>query len=141
MDMIGRNEANKPEESNTVYLIGSDRISTELHNINVDANASLAKPLTLDYEFNDPADPNSFYTRSDHYSYAATGIPIIFYTTGEHPDYTVTDSVDKIEWEKLTRIVSLAYQTGRRVANLDHAPARDNKGPRAGKGSAGKIAQ
>ena len=87
MDMIGRNDANKPEESNTVYLIGSDRISTELHNINVDANASLAKPLTLDYEFNDPADPNSFYTRSDHYSYAANGIPIIFYTTGEHPDY------------------------------------------------------
>jgi hypothetical protein len=142
MDMIGRNEANKPEESNTVYLIGSDRISTELHNINVDANSSLPKPLMLDYEFNDPADPNSFYTRSDHYSYAATGIPIIFYTTGEHPDYhRVTDSVEKIEWDKMTRIVTLAYETGRRVANLDHAPARDNKGPRAGKGSTGKIAQ
>ena len=53
----------------------------------------------------------------------------------------MTDSVDKIEFEKMTRIVPLAYETGRRVANLDHAPARDNKGPRAGKGSTGKIAQ
>jgi hypothetical protein len=142
MDMIGRNEGNKPEEANTVYVIGSDRISTELHNINVDANASLGKPLTLDYEFNDPADPNNFYFRSDHYSYAATGIPIIFFTTGEHPDYhRVTDSIEKIEWEKMTRIVQLAYETGLRVANLDHIPVRDNRGPRAGKGSTGKISQ
>jgi Peptidase family M28 len=87
MDMVGRNRDNKPEEANTVYVVGSDRISTELHNINEDANASLPKPLTLDYEMNDPADPQSIYTRSDHYSYASKGIPIIFYFTGLHPDY------------------------------------------------------
>jgi hypothetical protein len=140
MDMVGRNRDNKPEESNTVYVIGSDRISTELHNINEDANASLPKPLTMDYEMNDPADPQSFYTRSDHYSYAAKGIPIVFFFTGTHPDYhAVSDTVDKIVFDKIQRIAQLAYETGRRVANLDHAPARDNKGPRAGKGSKGKI--
>ena len=79
-----------------VYLVGSDRISTELHNLNEDANASLSKPMTLDYEMNDPADPESIYTRSDHYSYASKGIPIIFYTTGLHRDYHyVTDEVDE----------------------------------------------
>jgi hypothetical protein len=141
-DMIGRNRENKPEEIDTVYIIGSDRISTELHNINVDANAGLARPLKLDYEFNDPADPNSFYFRSDHYSYAAKGIPVIFFTAGEHPDYhRVTDSVEKIQFDKLTRITELIYETGRRVANLDHLPVRDNKGPRAGKGSTGKLTQ
>jgi hypothetical protein len=140
LDMIGRNEGDKAEEANTVYVIGADRISTELHNINVDANQALPKPLTLDYEFNDPADPNNFYFRSDHYSYAAKGIPAIFFTTGEHPDYhRPTDSVEKIQWDKLTRITELVYETGQRVANLNHAPVRDNLGPRTGKGSSGKL--
>ena len=140
IDMIGRNRCDDPAEANKVYLVGSDRISTELHNVSEDANASLAKPMTLDYELNDPADPESIYTRSDHYSYAAKGIPIIFYTTALHRDYHyVTDEVDKIEFEKLARITQLVYATGQRVANLDHAPLRDNKGPRVGKGSRGKI--
>jgi hypothetical protein len=140
IDMIGRNEWDDPKQSNTVFVIGSDRISTELHNLNVDANLGLAKPLVLDYTFNDPADPNQFYFRSDHYSFASKGIPIVFYTTGEHRDYhQLTDEVQYIEWEKYTRIVQLIYDAGRRVANLDHFPARDNKGPRAGKGTAGKI--
>ena len=140
IDMIGRNRDDDPKQSNTVYVVGSDRISTELHNINEDANASLPKPLTLDYEMNDPADPQSFYTRSDHYSYAAKGIPIVFFFTGTHPDYhQPSDTVDKILFDKLARITQLAYETGRRVANLDHAPVRDNKGPRAGKTLKGKI--
>jgi hypothetical protein len=140
IDMIGRNRNDKPEEGNTVYIVGSDRISTELHNLNEDANASLATPMTLAYEMNDPADPESIYTRSDHYSYALKGIPIIFYTTGLHKDYhRVTDSVEKIEFQKLARISQLVYSTGLRVGNLDHAPVRDNKGPRKGKGASGKI--
>jgi hypothetical protein len=55
-------------------------------------------------------------------------------TTGLHPDYhTNTDEVSKIEFDKLTRVTHLVYETGLRLANLDHAPARDSKGPRAGK--------
>lgn len=142
MDMVGRNRDDKAEEANSVYLVGSDRISTELHNITVDANASLAKPLKLDFEMNDPTDLEQVYYRSDHYSYAAKGIPIVFFTTGLHPDYHVnTDSVEKINFEKMARIGQLVYETGRRVANLDHAPVRDNRGPRVGKGSGGKIAE
>jgi hypothetical protein len=140
MDMIGRNRNDKPEEGNTVYLVGSDRISTALHNLSEDANAKLPTPMKLDYEMNDPADPEAIYTRSDHYSYALKGIPIIFYTTGLHKDYhQVTDSVEKIEFPKLVRIAQLVYATGLRLANLDHAPVRDNKGPRMGKGAVGKI--
>jgi hypothetical protein len=142
LDMVGRNRDDKADEANSVYLVGSDRISTELHNLSVDANAHLAKPLKLDYEFNDPTDLEQIYYRSDHYSYAAKGIPIIFYTTGLHPDYHVnTDSVEKINFEKMARIASLVYETGRKVADLDHSPARDNRGPRVGKGSSGKIVE
>ncbi len=140
IDMIGRNRCDQATEANTVYLVGSDRISSELHNVNEEANAGLPAPLKLDYEFNDPADPESIYTRSDHYSYAAKGIPIIFYTTGLHRDYHyVTDEVGKIEFPKMAHIARLVYETGKKVANLDHLPVRDNQGPRKGKGASGPI--
>ena len=140
MDMVGRNRNDDAAASNMVLVVGSDRISTELHNINEEANTSLPKPLELDYEMNDPADPQSIYTRSDHYSYAAKGVPIIFYFTGLHADYhRPSDTVDKILFDKVRRVAQLAYETGRRVGDLDHPPVRDNQGPRAGKGFKGKL--
>jgi hypothetical protein len=140
VDMIGRNRCDDPSQSNTVYLVGSDRISTDVHNISEEANAGMPTPMTLDYELNDPADPQSLYTRSDHYSYAAKGIPVIFYTTGLHKDYHyLTDEIDRIEFAKMTRVAQLVYATGLRLANLERAPVRDNRGPRAVKGSRGKL--
>jgi hypothetical protein len=134
IDMIGRNRDDKASEADTVYLVGSDRISTELHNLNRAANAAIARPLTLNYEFNDPNDLEQLYYRSDHYSYAAKGVPIIFFTTGLHADYHAnTDEVSKIEFDKMARITRMVLETGLRLANLDHAPAHDNQGPRAGR--------
>ena len=139
VDMIGRNRDDKASEANSIYLVGSDRISTELDTIAQAANQSLRKPLTLDYELNDPSDPESVYTRSDHYSYAMKGIPIIFFTDALHPDYHAnTDEVSKIEFDKMARIGDLIYATASRLANLDHAPVRDRQGPRQGK-SAGVL--
>jgi hypothetical protein len=141
IDMIGRNHNNLESESNTVYTVGADRISSELHNIMIDANASLPKPMTIDFELNDPTDAERIYYRSDHYSYAAKGIPIIFFTTFLHPDYhRPSDEVSKINFDKMAHIGQLVYEIGRRVGNLDHAPVRDLKGPRVGKGGQGKIA-
>ena len=68
------------------------------------------------------------------------GIPIIFFFSGLHPDYhQVTDTVDKIDFDKMARIGQLVYEIGRRVANQDRAPVRDFKGPRAGIGATGKL--
>jgi hypothetical protein len=107
-----------------------------LHNLIIETNRTLPKPLTLDYEMNDPADPEGVYTRSDHFSYAAKGIPVAFFTTGLHPDYhRVTDTVEKITFPKMTRITQLMYQAGFHVANTDKVLERDNKGPRAGFGT------
>jgi len=140
IDMIGRNRDDKESEENTVYAVGADRISTELHNVLVTANSSLERPLNVDFEMNDASDPERIYFRSDHFSYAAKGIPIIFFFTGLHSDYhQVTDSVDKIHFEKMSRITRLVYETGLRLASLDHAPVRDFKGPRTGRGFSGKI--
>ena len=140
IDMIGRNRCDDPAEANTVYLVGADRISTELHNLNEAANASLPAPLTLDYSLNDPADLESFYTRSDHYSYAARGVPVIFFTTGMHRDYHfVTDEVEHIEFDKLARVTGLVFETASRLANGDAFPARDHLGPRVGRGQSGPL--
>ena len=135
MDMVGRDDCDNLEGdyTNTLFIVGADRISTDLHNIIVETNRTLQKPLTLDYELNDAGDPESVYTRSDHYSYAAKGIPIAFFTTGLHPDYhRVSDTVDKILFPKMARIAQLVYETGFSIANTDRVLERDNKGPRTG---------
>jgi Zn-dependent M28 family amino/carboxypeptidase len=142
MDMVGRDDCNNVEGdySNTVFVVGADRISTDLHNLIVETNQTMTKPMALDYELNDPADPEGVYTRSDHYSYAAKGIPIAFFTTGLHPDYhRVTDTVDKIIFPKMARIAQLVYETGFSIADTDHVLVRDNKGPRTGFGTKAEV--
>src|SRR5262249_36853815 len=140
LDGVGRNFNNLESESNTVYAVGADRISTELHNILIDGNAKLPKPMNVSFRLNDPTDTERIYYRSDHYSYAVKGIPVIFFTTFTHPDYhQVTDETSKINFEKMSRVGNLVFEIGRRLANLDHAPARDFKGPRVGKDGQGKI--
>jgi len=140
IDMIGRNRDNRSAEASTVYAVGADRISTELHNTLVDANASMSRPLSINFEMNDPSDGERIYYRSDHFSYASKGIPIIFFFSGLHPDYhQVTDTVEKIDFDKMARIGQLVYEIGRRVANQDRAPVKDFRGPRAGRGATGKL--
>jgi hypothetical protein len=140
--MIGRDDCDntRGDYSNSVFIVGADRISTDLHNLVVDVNTSRPQPLTLDFELNDANDPESIYTRSDHYSYASKGIPIAFFTTGLHRDYhQVSDSVEKILFPKLARVAQLVYETGFSVANTERILERDNKGPRSGKGFSGRI--
>jgi hypothetical protein len=142
MDMIGRDDCDDIEGdfSNTLFLVGADRISTDLHNLIIQQNGTLKQPLTLDYELNDVNDPEGVYTRSDHYSYAVKGIPIAFFTTGLHADYhRLTDTVEKIKFPKMTRITQLVYETGFSIANTERVLERDNKGPRTGFGSKAEV--
>jgi hypothetical protein len=138
LDMVGRDDCDNLEGdyTNTLFVVGADRVSTDLHNIIVATNATIRDPLALDYELNDPDDPENVYTRSDHYSYAEKGIPVAFFTTGLHPDYhRVTDTVDKIRLPKLARVAQLVYRTGYAIADREQALERDRKGPRTGFGS------
>jgi len=122
IDMIGRND------SNSVYIIGSDHLSSELHQINENANKTIG--LNFDYTYNDVNDPNRFYYRSDHYNFAKHGIPIIFYFTGTHEDYhRPGDDVEKINFDKMQRITRLIYLTGWQAANLDHKLVVDRTPP------------
>ena len=117
IDMIGRLDEKHKENSNYIYVIGSDKLSTELHKINENANTAYAK-LELDYTFNSPDDPNRFYYRSDHYNFAKKNIPVIFYFNGTHADYhKPTDTVDKIDFNKMEKITRLVFFTAWQLAN------------------------
>ncbi|MBI4429669.1 MAG: M28 family peptidase [Ignavibacteriales bacterium] len=120
-DMIGRTDK-KHDDLNEVhytYVIGSDKISTELDSLLRIANEE-SENLTLDYTFNDERDPNQFYRRSDHFNFARNGIPVVFFFTGVHPDYhRPTDTVDKIMFPKMERIARLIFYTGWKVADFD----------------------
>jgi len=119
IDMVGRID-DQHLDNNYVYLIGSDKISSDLHAISEKANADKIK-MELDYTFNDENDPNRFYYRSDHYNFAKKGIPVIFYFSGTHEDYhKPTDDVEKIDFEKIERTTKLVFYTAWEIANREH---------------------
>lgn len=119
IDMIGRVDEKHKNNSNYIYLIGSDKLSTELHAISEEANATYTG-LELDYTYNDPKDPNRFYYRSDHYNFARNGIPVIFYFSGVHEDYhRPTDTPDRIMYDKMVPIVQLIFHTAWDLANRE----------------------
>jgi hypothetical protein len=125
VDMIGRMDKFHPNDSNYVYLIGSDKLSTDLHNISKKANKKHIN-MDLDYTFNDPDDPNRFYYRSDHYNFAKKNIPSIFYFSGVHKDYHKhTDTMEKLVYEKVEKTAKLIFYTAWELSNAENRPKVD----------------
>jgi hypothetical protein len=125
IDMIGRVDEAHEGNPNYVYLIGSDKLSTDLHKISEEAGKEYGL-LELDYTFNDPNDPNRFYYRSDHYNFAKNNIPVIFYFNGVHADYhKSTDTIEKIDFEKMQKISRLIFHTAWKIANTTERPKVD----------------
>jgi Zn-dependent M28 family amino/carboxypeptidase len=115
--MIGRFDPEHKDNREFVYLIGSNRLSTELHELSEKANDTFTG-LSLDYTYNDEKHPERIYYRSDHWNFAKNGIPIIFYFSGVHADYhKPSDTVDKIEFDLLQKRARLVYYTAWILAN------------------------
>jgi peptidase M28-like protein len=118
VDMIGRMD-DKHNDPNYIYVIGADRLSTALHEINAAANSAFTH-INLDYTYNAKSDPNRFYNRSDHYNFAQKGIPSVFFFSGVHEDYHLpSDTVDKIMFDKMENISHLVFYTAWELANRD----------------------
>ncbi|MFY8127006.1 MAG: M28 family peptidase [Chitinophagaceae bacterium] len=126
IDMIGRIDPSyKGDSMNYVFAIGEDKLSTELLPITDSINKWYAK-MEIDRRYNDPKDPNRFYFRSDHYNFAAKGVPIIFYFNGVHKDYhKATDTVDKINFDLMLKRSLLVYYTAWEMANRSEMLKRD----------------
>lgn len=126
IDMIGRND-DRGFVEDYVSLVGSDKLSTELHDISEAMNKKYTK-LKLDYTFNDENHPERIYYRSDHWNFAKNGIPVIFYTTGSHEDYhQESDTVDKILFEVMTKRTKLVFYTAWEIVNRDGRLIVDKK--------------
>jgi hypothetical protein len=130
IDMIGRTatEYLKDKDSvNYVFIIGDDKLSTDLAPITDQVNKTYTK-MKLDRKYNDPNDPNRFYFRSDHYNFAEKGIPIIFYFNGVHADYhKPTDTPDKINYTMMAKRTQLVFYTAWEMANRNEMLKRDIK--------------
>lgn len=132
MDMVGRGAARDIPGGSPDYLqlVGSRRLSTELGDLVETVNLAEARPFTFDYQFDAAGHPENIYCRSDHYSYARYGIPIVFFTTGLHGDYhQVTDEPEYIDYPHMARISKLVYDVALKVADSDHRPAVDKEKP------------
>lgn len=119
LDMIGRIDEEHAGNDNYIYLIGSDKLSTDLHELSEDVNSRYMN-MDLDYTYNDENDPNRFYYRSDHYNFAKNDIPVIFYFNGVHADYhKPTDTPEKIEYEALEKRSKLVFYTAWEILNRE----------------------
>jgi len=113
IDMIGRNW------KDTIVAIGKEHS---------DLGATLNRVAAAHPELNmRPIDDiwpeENFYFRSDHFNFARKGVPILFFFNGTHPDYhRPSDSPDKIDAEKESRVARLIFYLGLDVANGAERP-------------------
>ncbi|HEX6182164.1 MAG TPA: M28 family peptidase [Chitinophagaceae bacterium] len=129
IDMIGRIDPTriKGDSMNYVYVVGDDKLSTDLRTISEATNNKYSK-LELDYKFNDPNDRERIYFRSDHYNFARKGVPIIFYFNGTHADYhRPTDTPDKINYDLYAKRAQFVFYTAWEMANRQDMLKRDLK--------------
>jgi hypothetical protein len=113
IDMIGRNWRD------TIVAIGKEHsdLGATLERVN------RAHPELGMTAIDDRWPEERFYFRSDHYNFARKGVPILFFFNGVHPDYhQPSDSPDKIDAEKESRILRLLYFLGREVGDADARP-------------------
>lgn len=124
-DMVGRIDPSyKGDSLNYVFIIGEDKLSSDL--IKITDSINTHAKMELDRRYNDPKDPNRFYYRSDHYNFARKGVPIIFYFNGVHKDYhRPSDTVDKINFDVMEKRVRLIFNTAWVIANREEMLKRD----------------
>lgn len=127
IDMIGRVD-DLHTDNNYIYVIGADRLSSDLHKINEAVNKKYTQ-LNLDYKYDDRNDPWQIYYRSDHYNFAKNGIPSVFFFNGVHPDYhQPTDTVDKIDFPAMTQRTKLIFALAWELANRSERIKLDRDG-------------
>ena len=126
-DMIGRNEAAdprvqteiSPDTSNELGLIGT-HYSPDYRTVVERANEMVG--LKLNYKWDRDAS-NQVLFRSDQYPFLQHDIPAVWWFTGFHPDYhQISDTVEKINFEKMAKILKLAYASGFEFADSAAVP-------------------
>jgi hypothetical protein len=113
IDMIGRNWPD------TIVAIGKEHsdLGATLNRVNA------AHPELRMTAIDDKWPEENFYRRSDHYNFARKGVPILFFFNGVHDDYhQPSDSPDKIDAEKMSRLGQLIFYLGQDIGNAAARP-------------------
>ena len=131
-DMIGRNEAADPrviteissDTTNQFGLIGT-HYSPDYRETVERQNKTVGLDITYKWDLDAY---NGVLFRSDQYPFLLHDIPAVWWFTGFHPDYhQVTDTVEKINFEKMAKIVKLAYLSGFEFADAQNAPRLERR--------------
>lgn len=138
MDMIGRNEEVPPDggarfrglpvqsaesNRNSVNLYGFSR-STSLTAAIDRANTGIRLTLEKRYDNNS----SQLLRRTDMWAFQQHGVPAVTFATGLHPDYhTTADRSERIEYDKMVRIVRLVHQVSWDLANASDRPILDRR--------------
>ncbi len=130
LDMISRNATDH------IYLVGSNRLSSELDASIRSMNARPGPGLTLDYAYEDPAHPDRFFFRSDQYPYIRYGIPGVWFFCGTTEDYHQEgDVAAKADYAKMEKVCELVFLVARDIGDrpalltLDLHPEVKTRGP------------
>ena len=108
-DMIGRTGFGHQSKEEYVYVIGSDMINKSLDSLITSVNRENLN-IKLDYKFKKPANSQSYFYRSDQYSFHQKGIPSVLFFGGEHADYhSPRDTPDKLNYNLLTKRARLIF--------------------------------
>jgi Peptidase family M28 len=127
IDMVGRRDPQHKDSAPYVYVIGSDKLSSQLHALSESVNKATTN-LIFDYTYNDQNHPERLYYRSDHWNFAKNNIPIIFYFDGIHEDYhQPSDEVEKIEFDLLKKRAQVVFFTAWEIANREEKIAADQQ--------------
>ena len=123
LDMVGRSEENAHEtaaqNANSLHLIGTEKLSRDLHALCVEQNRAIGK---FDLEW----DEEDVFFRSDHLNFAKKGVPIAFFFTGFHSDYHAPgDTADKLDYDKLSRVAGYVHAIAARLADDEARPLID----------------
>jgi len=122
LDMVGRDEAHTAQTegritvpadtSKHLNLLGGAYFPALLKQVRK-ANAKVG--LTLDEKFDHDSTQNALY-RCDHFPFLVAGVPDVWFFGGWHPGYhEPSDTVEKINWDKMQRVVRLAQLTAERI--------------------------
>jgi len=117
MDMIGRTDKSHIDNSDYVYVYCSDKEESDLHSLMLDAEKSVPSELSPEYKFKGTSRGSG---GSDHMSFEAKNVPVLYYYCGIHEDYhKPSDTVEKINYKNFTNITRLIFSTAWELANRD----------------------
>lgn len=138
MDMIGRNEEVPPEggarfRGLPVQSAESNRNSLNLYGFSRSRSltaaierANAGTRLTIEKRYDNNI--SQLLRRTDMWAFQQRGVPAVTFATGLHPDYhRPEDRPERIEYDKMARIVRLVHQVSWELANAPDRPVLDTR--------------